>query len=106
MAPADEGRKIFFWTSAAVGLSIVMFVVIRLFAREPPGTMTQEYQEMTNEYLKVCLICLAKNFVVLLGYIYLIPLINADAGDLPEPKCRAPNWYIVGRIRGQGTGAK
>ena len=53
VAPPDEGRKIFYWTSAAVGLSVVLFVIIRMFARDPPKTMTQEYQEMTNEYLKV-----------------------------------------------------
>ena len=52
--PEGEGLKIFYWTSAAVGLSIVLFVIIRMFAGDPPKTMTQEYQEMTNEYLRVC----------------------------------------------------
>lgn len=36
-----------------VGISFVIFWVIRQFARPAPGTMTAQYQEMTNEYLKV-----------------------------------------------------
>lgn len=31
-----------------------MFVAIRMFAKGSPGTMNKEYQEATNEYLKVC----------------------------------------------------
>ena len=31
----------------------VVFAIIRYFARPPPKTMTREWQEMTNEYLKV-----------------------------------------------------
>ncbi len=36
-----------------VGISFVLFLGIRMFARGPPGTMNAQYQEMTNEYLKV-----------------------------------------------------
>jgi hypothetical protein len=28
--------------------------MIRMFAKGSPGTMNKEYQEATNEYLKVC----------------------------------------------------
>ena len=37
-----------------VGVSFVLFMLVRSQARAPPETMTKEYQEMTNEYLKVC----------------------------------------------------
>lgn len=40
-------------TSLIVLASCVTFAIIRLFAREPPKTMTKEWQEMSNEYLKV-----------------------------------------------------
>jgi cytochrome c oxidase subunit 4 len=33
---------------------LALFVAIRLFAKGSPGTMNKEYQEATNEYLKVC----------------------------------------------------
>lgn len=36
-----------------MGASAVLFGAIRYFARAPPPTMTKEYQEATNEYLKV-----------------------------------------------------
>jgi len=36
-----------------VGISLGLFAIIRMFARPAPSTMTKEYQEMTNEYLKV-----------------------------------------------------
>ena len=36
-----------------VGVSFVIFLLIRTQARPAPGTMNKEYQEMTNEYLKV-----------------------------------------------------
>ena len=41
------------YTMAAVGVSGAIFGVIRYFARGSPRTMTGEYQEATNEYLKV-----------------------------------------------------
>ncbi|MCJ1307167.1 Cytochrome c oxidase subunit 5A [Agyrium rufum] len=51
-APPGENWKVFYWTVAASSLSVLIFFTIRQFARGPPGTMTQEYQEMTNEYLR------------------------------------------------------
>lgn len=36
-----------------VGVSAVIFLVIRQFARPAPKTMNAQYQAMTNEYLKV-----------------------------------------------------
>lgn len=48
-----ENWKVAGWTLAGIGISLALFVVIRMFARGPPETMTKEYQEATNEYLKV-----------------------------------------------------
>ena len=38
-----------------VGASGVLFGLARFFARGQPATMTKEYQEASNEYLKVCI---------------------------------------------------
>ena len=43
---------------AMVLFSLAVFVMIRMFAKGSPGTMNKEYQEATNEYLKVCLLLL------------------------------------------------
>lgn len=53
LPPPGEGRKIFSYTMIGVGISFIIFMLIRTQARGPPSTMTKEYQEMTNEYLKV-----------------------------------------------------
>ncbi|KAI9713673.1 MAG: Cytochrome c oxidase subunit 5A [Chrysothrix sp. TS-e1954] len=50
--PPDKNWQIFKWTSIYILASCAVFVVIRYFARTPPKTMTKEWQEMTNEYLK------------------------------------------------------
>ena len=39
---------------AALGATGVIFGTARFFARGQPATMTKEYQEASNEYLKVC----------------------------------------------------
>ena len=36
-----------------IGISVALFCVIQMFARPAPKTMTAQYQEMSNEYLKV-----------------------------------------------------
>lgn len=36
-----------------LGISVVIFCLIRLVARPAPSTMNKEYQEATNEYLRV-----------------------------------------------------
>ena len=64
--PRHVNLKIYRQTAALVGLSIVIFWVIRQFARPPPKTMNAQWQEATNEYLRVrpCLAlvwCLARH---------------------------------------------
>lgn len=39
-----------------LGASALIFGIARYFARDPPKTMNKEWQEMTNEYLKVRLL--------------------------------------------------
>lgn len=53
LTPPGENRQVFFWTMFWIGVSCVIFVVIRGGARGPSITMTKEWQEATNEYLKV-----------------------------------------------------
>jgi hypothetical protein len=53
--PPGEGMKVFGYTMVGVAVSFVLFSIIRAFAKGSPGTMNKEYQEATNEYLKVCL---------------------------------------------------
>ena len=52
--PPGEGWKVAGYTALGVGISLAVFVAIRMFAKGSPGTMNKEYQEATNEYLKVC----------------------------------------------------
>jgi hypothetical protein len=46
--------KIFMYVMVAIGATGVIFGAARFFARGAPATMTKEYQEASNEYLKVC----------------------------------------------------
>ncbi|MCJ1228983.1 Cytochrome c oxidase subunit 5A [Toensbergia leucococca] len=52
LPPPGEGRKIFGLTMLGVAVSFALFTVVRYQSRPPPDTMTKEYQEMTNEYLR------------------------------------------------------
>ncbi|KAI1805692.1 cytochrome c oxidase subunit IV [Daldinia bambusicola] len=50
--PPDEGRKIALYTAIGVFTSFVIFATARAFGGSPPSTMTKEWQEASNEYLK------------------------------------------------------
>lgn len=52
--PPGEGFKVFSYVIAGVAVSFALFCAIRMGAGPAPGTMNKEYQEATNEYLKVC----------------------------------------------------
>lgn len=53
--PPDEGRKVFFLTAGVIASAVALFSVTRLFANPVrPRTMTKEWQEATEEYMKVC----------------------------------------------------
>jgi len=51
-APPGENRQVFIYTMVGLGISFVLFSIARFFANPPPSSMTKEYQEATNEYLK------------------------------------------------------
>lgn len=53
LPPPGEGRKVFAYTIAGIAAAAVIFAVTRSFARPAPKTMNKEYQEMSDEYLKV-----------------------------------------------------
>ncbi|MCJ1374566.1 Cytochrome c oxidase subunit 5A [Loxospora ochrophaea] len=52
LPPPGEGWRVFGYTAIGIGVSFVLFWAVHSQARTPPQTMNQEYQEMTNEYLK------------------------------------------------------
>jgi cytochrome c oxidase subunit 4 len=53
LPPPGEGKKIFGYTIIGLLISFGVFTFARMMARPPPATMTKEYQEKTNEYLRV-----------------------------------------------------
>lgn len=53
LPPPGENRKIFAYTMIGVGVSFIIFYLIHSASRGAPATMTKEYQEKTNKYLKV-----------------------------------------------------
>ncbi|KAF1918195.1 cytochrome c oxidase subunit IV-domain-containing protein [Ampelomyces quisqualis] len=51
--PPDEGRKVFLLTAAIIAASAAVFAFARMFANPiRPRTMTKEWQEASEEYLK------------------------------------------------------
>ncbi|KAI1328041.1 cytochrome c oxidase subunit IV family [Xylariaceae sp. FL0255] len=50
--PPDENRKVALYTAVGVLVSLAIFATMRAFAGPAPATMTKEYQEATNEYVK------------------------------------------------------
>ncbi|KAJ9604629.1 Cytochrome c oxidase subunit 5B, mitochondrial [Cladophialophora chaetospira] len=50
--PPGEWTKVWLYTAAGVGISLAVFWLIHSMARPPPRSMTKEWQEATNEYLK------------------------------------------------------
>ncbi|KAI0389689.1 cytochrome c oxidase subunit IV family [Xylariaceae sp. FL0594] len=50
--PADENRKVALYTAVGVLVSFAIFATIRAFGGEAPSTMTKEYEEASNEFLR------------------------------------------------------
>ncbi|KKY37311.1 putative cytochrome c oxidase polypeptide 5 [Diaporthe ampelina] len=50
--PADENKKVILYVLAGLGASLTIFATMRMFAKPAPHTMTREWQEASNEYLK------------------------------------------------------
>jgi len=47
-----EGFSLLKWTTIVVALSMGAFYIVHHFARPPPKTMSKEWQEATDKYLK------------------------------------------------------
>lgn len=69
-APPGEWTKVFIYTAAGVGISVALFFAIHSFARPPPKSMTKEWQEATNEYLKVRTARILEWLTILCGRLY------------------------------------
>ncbi|KAL1633885.1 Cytochrome c oxidase subunit 5B, mitochondrial [Diplodia intermedia] len=52
VAPPDETKKVILYTILGVAAAGALFGFTRIFAGPPPPTMTKEYQEASEEYLK------------------------------------------------------
>jgi cytochrome c oxidase subunit 4 len=52
-APPGESAYVLKYTIISLIAAGVLFAGVRSFAKPPPKTMTKEWQEATNEYLKV-----------------------------------------------------
>lgn len=52
-SPPGEGMQIFKYVLIGVASSVALFYFTRIFARGPPKTMSAEWQEASNAYLKV-----------------------------------------------------
>lgn len=53
--PPGTNARIAWGVTIGVAASVAIFGAIRLAAKPAPYTMTQEYQEESNEFLKVCI---------------------------------------------------
>jgi hypothetical protein len=66
--PPGEAWKVLGYTGIGVAVSFVIFVLVRMGSNGPASTMTKEYQEKTNEYLKVCNALFLAQFIELGGH--------------------------------------
>lgn len=51
--PPGEGLKVFSYTMVGVAVAFGLFAAARIFAKPPPSTMNKEWEEATNEILRV-----------------------------------------------------
>jgi cytochrome c oxidase subunit 4 len=51
--PKGEGWRITSKVAQLIAVSVAVFYSTRIFARDPPHTLTKEWQEASNEYAKV-----------------------------------------------------
>jgi hypothetical protein len=91
--PPNETQKVILYTAIGIGASFVIFASMRMFAKPGPSTMTKEWQEATNEFLKVGILSRL-----------LPPLLSAMANlHLPTgPKLGPLDRSLVRRLHWQG----
>lgn len=51
--PPGETKQVLMYTTLAMVASLLLFIGIRSLGGDPPSTMTREWEEASNEYLKV-----------------------------------------------------
>lgn len=98
--PPGEGKKVALYVAVGMGVSLALFGLIRSFAGPAPATMTKEWQEQTNEYLKV-------------GACYALAMIPTAArcsvltenNTMAVSKRGSSYRYLVRGIHGQGHGS-
>lgn len=108
LPPPGENTKIFAYTLIGIGAAAVLFGITRSFAREPPRTMSKEWQEATNEYLKVRQLHIwrlarrqfSEGDMHSIWYGLLTPL--ARIGE----ECRAHHWFVQRGLQGPGSGSE
>ena len=100
LPPPGENKKVALYTGIGILASFVLFATARSFARPPPATMTKEYQEATNEFLKVSALCsLSYPLQLTDGRWSLTGLLSIGS------KLGPVDWSRVGRLLGQGPRA-
>lgn len=98
LPPPGEGMKVLTYVILAVIASGALFGFTRSFARGDPRTMTKEYQEATNEYLKVrCLSYHAAGGIEMQGS-------HTDVYTTTGEQDRAYYWCVERGLQGQGHG--
>lgn len=93
MDPPGSGARVAWGVAIGLAASVGIFGVIRFFAKPVPYTMSQEYQEQSNEFL---IVSRARNI--------LISSQPRLTHPLPEPKIRPFHWYHLRGLQGQGHG--
>lgn len=93
--------KIFKYTMIGVASSIALFYFTRMFARGPPRTMSAEWQEASNAYLKVRLspLCCGRRNRGLGG-------IRMRLTSGAEREHRAHHRYFLRRLQGPRYGSE
>lgn len=93
LPPPGENKKVVLYTLIGVGFSFALFASMRAFAKPGPSTMTKEWQEATNEYLKVSSVYTPS---------YPSRSMAANQALSPEPKLGPVDRYLIRRLFGQG----
>ena len=95
LPPPGENWKVFGYTMVGIAVSFGLFAFARSMAKPPPSTMNKEYQEMTNEYLRVrALPTLHLPSVALSETIEPTISLSPSANNRTEPKGRTYFWCV------------
>ena len=104
VTPPGEGMQVFIRVVGALVVSFVIFATVRMFAGPAPSTMNKEWQEATNEYLRVWAL-ISPHFVSGNSQnkgepeIYRLERRNQNANNTTGTKLRAHLRYLVRRLQ-------